>query len=126
MAKNKHVSGFTLIEVMIAMAIFSLVGVALMSTANTNLSNTTLLEENMMATWVASNQLVELKLQNEWPPKNNKKGDVELAKREWYWKQVVKKTTDDNLKAIIVEIRNDVKDEKPITSLMTYVSKAKQ
>ena len=123
-AKSSLQHGFTLIEVMLAMAIFSIAGVALLSTANTNFTNMSLLEEKMLASWVASNQLVEVKLDSQWPPKNNKKGSEELSKHEWFWTQKVIKTTDDNMRAVHISVRKNEKDEKAITSLMTYVSKA--
>ena len=106
------------------MAIFSIAGVALLSTANTNFTNMSLLEEKMLASWVASNQLVEVKLDSQWPPKNNKKGSEELSKHEWFWTKKVIKTTDDNMRAVHISVRKNEKDEKAITSLMTYVSKA--
>ena len=115
--------GFTLIEVMLSMAIFSIAGVALLATATTNFTNLSLLEERMMANWVASNQLVEAKLTAQWPPKNNNKGEVELAGQNWYWLQKVVKTTDEDMRAIYLEVRKNEKNAKPILSLMTYVSK---
>ncbi|WP_448250135.1 type II secretion system minor pseudopilin GspI [Thalassotalea agariperforans] len=115
--------GFTLIEVMLAMAIFSIAGVALLATATTNFTNLSLLEEKMLANWVASNQLVEAKLTESWPPRNNKKGEEELAGQTWFWQQKVIKTTDNDLRALSVEVRKNEKDEKAIISLLTYVSK---
>lgn len=115
--------GFTLIEVMLAMAIFSIAGVALLATATTNFTNLSLLEEKMLANWVASNQLVEAKLTESWPPKNNKKGEEELAGQTWFWQQKVIKTTDNDLRALSVEVRKNEKAEKAIVSLLTYVSK---
>lgn len=114
--------GFTLIEVMLAMAVFSIVGVALVSTANTNFTNTTILEEKMLSSWLASNQLVEASLDKKWPPKN-KKGQIEFANRTWFWQQTIKKTASDDLRAIEIAIRKNEKDEKPISSLLTYVTK---
>ena len=124
---SKHLlsnNGFTLIEVMLAMAIFSIAGVALLGTANTNFTNMSLLEEKMLASWVASNQLVEGKLARQWPPQNNKKGTQELSEHKWSWTQRVVKTADDNMRAVYIDVRKKAEDEKAITSLMTYVSKA--
>lgn len=122
LSSRKYSFGFTLIEVMIAIAIFALAGVALLSTANTNTNTTVRIEENMLASWVASNQLVAAKLEKKWPPKDKQKGEVELAGRTWYWQQVVKQTTDNSLKAIVIEVRAKENDDSPITQLMTYVS----
>ena len=89
---NKLNSGFTLIEVMLAMAVFSIAGIAILGTADTSARNLGYLESKIIASWVASNQLVETTLDTSWPPKNNRKGKVELAGQEWFWQQKVIKT----------------------------------
>ncbi len=123
---KKQVQGFTLLEVMLAMAVFAIAGVALISTAGNNLKNTSYLETKMFADWVASNQLVEATLDETWPPKNNKKGKTEMAGREWFWTQKVISTTEQNLRAIVIEVRTAESDEKELSSLMTYVSKVEK
>lgn len=121
---NQARRGFTLIEVMLAMAVFAIAGVALLGAAENNLRNTSNLEVQLFASWVASNQLVEANLDTAWPPKNNAKGKVELLGKEWFWQQKVIKTTDNNMRAIVVEVRENEKEELATTSLMSYVSKA--
>ena len=118
--------GFTLIEVMLAMAVFAIAGIALLSAASNNARNIGHLESKMFANWVASNQLVAANLVEKWPPKNNLKGDVELAGRTWFWQQKVIKTTDKDMRAIVMEVRLNEDDELAVTSLTTYVSKAEQ
>ena len=123
---NKRVnsiSGFTLIEVMLAMAVFAIAGVALLSTAENNSRNLGYLEQKTFADWIASNQLVAASLATSWPPKNNKKGKVEMAGREWFWQQKVIKTADNNLRQVTMEIRLAEKDEKALTSFTTYLAK---
>lgn len=115
--------GFTLIEVMLAMAVFSVAGIAILGTADTNARNLGYLESKIIASWVASNQLVEANLDNSWPPKNNRKGKVEVAGQEWFWQQKVIKTTDKDMRAIVMEVRLEEKEESALTTLMTYVSK---
>lgn len=115
--------GFTLIEVMLAMAVFSIAGIALLGAASNNARNMGHLENKMFANWVASNQLVTASLVDTWPPKNNAKGEVALAGRAWFWQQKVKKTTNDDMRAIVMEVRLKQDDELAITSLTTYVSK---
>ena len=116
--------GFTLLEVLLAMAVFAIAGVALLGAAGNNFNNLGHLEEKMVANWVASNQLVSSHLDKSWPPKDKKKGQVEMAERQWYWQQKVIKTTDKDMRAIIIEVRRAEDDKQLVTSLMTYVSKA--
>lgn len=121
--KSQKSLGFTLIEVMLALAVFSIAGIALLSTANNNARNIGYLESKMFANWVASNQLVAASLEAKWPPKNNLKGEVELAGRAWFWQQKVIKTTDNDMRAIVMEVRLHEDDELAISSLTTYISK---
>lgn len=115
--------GFTLIEVMVAMAVFAIAGVALISSTSTHFTNLSLLETRMIANWVASNQLVEASLDESWPLKNNKKGKVELAGREWFWQQTIAKTNDKNMSQVSIEVRLEQADESSLTSISTYVVK---
>ena len=121
--QSKKTLGFTLIEVMLAMAVFSIAGVALLSAATNNARNISYLEDKMFANWVASNQLVATHLVETWPPKNNLKGEVELGGRAWFWQQKVVKTTDKNMRQIVMEIRLKESDELAIGSITTYVSR---
>jgi len=114
---------FTLIEVLLALSIFSMAGIALLSTADSHFNNLSILENKMYADWIAADQLVSVNLEQTWPPKNNKKGTTTLAGREWHWLQKVIKTTDNDMRAVVIEIRMEEKDKLALTSLMTYVSK---
>jgi len=118
-------SGFTLIEVMLAMAVFAIAGVALLGVADNNYRHISHLEEQMFANWVASNQLVEVSLDKTWPPKNNRKGKVEMAGRTWYWQQKVVKTANKELRELTMEIRLKEDDELVSASLMTYLAQDK-
>lgn len=125
MSRIRQFLGFTLIEVLLALSVFSLAGIALLNTADTHFTNLNHLEDQMVANWVASNQLVEVQLTKTWPPKNNLTGKVEMAGREWFWQQKVINTENANMRAITIEVKADEKDELALTSLMTYVSKGR-
>jgi general secretion pathway protein I len=115
--------GFTLIEVMLAMAIFAIAGVALLGSAQNNFTTMANLEQKTVAQWVASNQLVAASIDKTWPPKDKRKGSVEMAGATWYWLQKVVRTTDPNMRQITMEIRLNEQQEQPISSLVTFVSK---
>lgn len=119
----KVMKGFTLLEVMLSMAVFSIAGLALLSTANTNITNLNSLEEKIVASWIASNQLVEVNLINKWPPDKEAKGSVELAGQQWYWQQKVLETADDDLRQLTIEVRIEEKSEQETSSLVTFVTK---
>lgn len=121
---KKSEAGFTLLEVMLAMAIFAIAGVALINAATNNFGHMGNIEEKMFANMVATNQMVELSIDQTWPPKDKKKGDVEMAGRQWFWLQRVVKTADEKMRSVIIEVRSAKDQEKPVVELMTYVAKS--
>ena len=118
-------NGFTLLEVMLAMAVFAIAGVALLGIADNNYRHISHLEEQMFANWVASNQLVEASLDKSWPPKNNRKGKVEMAGRTWHWQQKVVKTANKEMREVTMEVRLDEDEELVSASLVTYLAQDK-
>jgi len=110
---------------MLAMAVFAVAGVALLGVADNNYRHISHLEEQMFANWVASNQLVEASLDKSWPPRNNRKGKVEMAGRTWYWQQKVVKTANKEMRAVTMEVRLDEDEELMTTSLTTYLAQDK-
>jgi general secretion pathway protein I len=76
--------GFTLIEVMVALAIFVALAIALNSVMSANLSGTVRMEEKTLATWVASNKLVELQAYQRWPGVGRQDDESEFAGRRWF------------------------------------------
>ena len=120
--KVHYLKGFTLIEVMLAMAVFAIAGVALIGVADNNARSVAYLETKMFANWVASNQLVDAHLHTKWPPKNRLQGEVEVAGRTWFWLQKVIKTGNKDMRSVVIEVRLDADEEFPISSLATYVA----
>lgn len=83
MTSPKSNSGFTLIEVMIALAIFA-VAVASLSTAmQGNIRNADYLKEKTIANWIANNTLVEIQAAGTFPPLQDRKDKIEYAGEEW-------------------------------------------
>ncbi|REL31585.1 type II secretion system minor pseudopilin GspI [Thalassotalea euphylliae] len=116
--------GFTLIEVMLAMAVFAIAGVALLGAAQSNFDNLSRLEQKTVANWVAANQLTAASLDTQtWPPRNNRKGQVEMAGATWYWQQKVVRTQDANLRQVTIEVRQQASDEQPLSELTTFLAR---
>ncbi|MFC3122635.1 type II secretion system minor pseudopilin GspI [Agaribacter flavus] len=126
-SKQKH-QGFTLLEVMVAVAIFALAGGAIVKAASEHLSSVSLLKNMTVATWVANNQMTEAVLlsKQQWPVKNNLSGESVMSGRTWYWRQTVNKTPTEGLSQVTVAVFEDSERKRQITSVSTFVVKESQ
>lgn len=115
--------GFTLLEVMVALAIFALTGTAIIKAVGENLNAVGQLESITFANWVANNQLTRVQLEQKWPIRNNLQGSVEMGNREWFWVQTVTATNEKNLKQVTVTVGLDPNYEGSITSVSAYFAK---
>lgn len=113
----------TLLEVMVALLIFSLTGTAIMKAASEHLNSVSDIEEITLATWVVNNRLNQLHIDTTWPVKKDQKGTQEMAGRKWYWQQIVEKTNDAEMVRVEVLVGLDKEYEGVITSASTFIAK---
>ena len=115
--------GMTLLEVMVALVVFAIAGLAVMKTASEHLSGLSHLEQKTLATWVAQNQLVQQKLEAKWPGDSWVEGEEEMASQLWYWRYRGVATSDANFKALDLEVRSAPKADNPVAMMRTYISR---
>jgi len=115
--------GFTLIEVMIALAIIAVALAASISSSGTAVNNLAGMKERTIAHFVAMNELAKVEIQgNKIPSKMD--GSEEMAGREWYWKMEINNTSDETgtLKYLDISVRGNERDENSIVSLRSMVT----
>jgi general secretion pathway protein I len=81
--------GFTLVEVMVAMAVVAVALPALLFTLVQQLDGSAYLRERTLASWVAANKLSELRLvvaSGAELPRDELAGEATLAGRDWRWR----------------------------------------
>ncbi|WP_406568841.1 GspI family T2SS minor pseudopilin variant ExeI [Aeromonas caviae] len=115
--------GMTLLEVMVALAVFAIAGLAVMKTASEHLASLNYLEQKTLATWVVENQLVQQKLEGKWPGDSWVEGDEEMAGQTWYWRYRGVATADSNFRALDMEVRTAPKADSPVAMIRTYLSR---
>jgi general secretion pathway protein I len=81
--------GFTLLEVLIALAIVALAVGALLGTVSSSASNVIYLKEKTLAEWVALNRLTEVRIAQQMPDKGKRTGNAEMAGMRWQWEEEV-------------------------------------
>lgn len=87
----------TLLEVMVALVIFSTAALALMNSVSLNVRFTYGLADTLQASWVAENQLAEAQLMNNDFPEVEEEGSETQGGRSWTWRRQQVKTADRGL-----------------------------
>lgn len=113
----------TLLEVMVAMAIFAIAGITLMKTVTEQVVALATLEDKTFAGWVADNQLATVRLTEKWPNLTWNNGQEEMAGRTYYWRWHGVETADPSFRAVDVEVRDTEKAPNPRATLRSYVAK---
>ena len=88
-APRARAHGFTLIEVLVALAIVTVGMAALLGTLNSAAGTTGYLQEKTLAEWIALNQVARVRLQTQPPSKGDSDGEIDYAGRKWKWSQKV-------------------------------------
>jgi general secretion pathway protein I len=89
MSTPRPARGFTLLEVLIALAIVAMAVSALLGTVTSSASNVLYLKEKTMAEWVALNRLTEIRIAQAMPDPGRRTGNSELGGMRWQWEEEV-------------------------------------
>jgi general secretion pathway protein I len=82
----RHNRGFTLLEVLVALAVLALALGAGIKAAGSNVENTAYLRDRTFAHWVAMNKLAEMETMHKFPsPGTTERGTMLMAEHEWHW-----------------------------------------
>jgi general secretion pathway protein I len=96
--------GFTLIEVLVALAITIVAFMAMYGSMMYVVTATTVLQEKTIATWIALDRITELRISREFPEEDESTGKIKMAGVEWVYKIKVNTTDSDNIRQAIVKV----------------------
>ena len=91
---------FTLIEVLVALAIFAVVAASVLTASARSLQIAARLEDKTLAMWIADNRLTELQLRDAPPGNGRDQGELEYGGRRWEWLSQVEGTRDPALRRV--------------------------
>ncbi|MCL9780315.1 type II secretion system minor pseudopilin GspI [Vibrio sp. S4M6] len=110
--------GMTLLEVLVALAIFATAAIAIIRMVTQHINTLSYLQEKTFASMVVDNQMALQMLK----PKSlaERSGTEKMAGHTWYWKVTPIATTDNLLKAFDVSVATS-KTSSPIVTVRSYV-----
>jgi general secretion pathway protein I len=111
--------GFTLLEVMVALAVVAIALAALVKGGSQSAVTAAHLRDKSFAHWVAMNRVAELSLQPQWPATGESRSDEEMAKRRWYALAKISATDDADVRRLEVEVRGSEEKDDAVLARVT-------
>ena len=97
--------GFTLIEVLVALAIVTVAMAAVLGTLTSSADTIAYLRDKTFANWVALNQIALVRISGQLPAPGKSDGDTDFAGRKWHWHQEVNTTQVPGMVRMDVSVR---------------------
>ncbi|MBS0578689.1 MAG: type II secretion system minor pseudopilin GspI [Proteobacteria bacterium] len=97
--------GFTLIEVLVALAIVAFGMAAVMGAINSSANTIGYLRDKTFANWVALNKIASVRISGQPPAKGNSNGEIDFGDRKWHWRMEVVATDVPGLLRMDVRVR---------------------
>ena len=134
---NKHLSispktinnsGFTLIEVMVALTIIAIALGSLIKASGNHTNSASYLKSKTLAHYVALNEITQFQIEQKWPDLGSKHGSTEMAGVEWYWSTKIKKSdigetidATGNIRTLAITVYQDEDRTRNLAHLNAYI-----
>ncbi|WP_194842644.1 type II secretion system minor pseudopilin GspI [Endozoicomonas sp. OPT23] len=122
--------GFTLIEVMVALAVFAVAAAMLMLADGNSIRQTRYMQEKVLAAQLADQHLSRIEAEKKWPD-TGLSGQAEVyANHDWYVQRVVRNSSLGDFRKIDIEVFTGNKkpedNDQAMYSLTTHIRKYKK
>jgi len=107
MTRRDGQTGFTLLEVLVALTILAIALSALVKAAGDGARVAERLEGNSLAHMIAVDEMNRLRLSGEWPQAGSSSGQFEIGPDRWRWERDVETTESPMLRRVRLRITED-------------------
>ncbi|MFV8572557.1 type II secretion system minor pseudopilin GspI [Marinobacter sp. SBS5] len=116
--------GFTLLEVLIALLVFSLIATAAAEVGSQYISSFERVRDKTLAGWIAENRINELRLQETLPGTSENSQDSEFGTYRWQVTTVVQGTAEPSMRRVEVTVAkypSEKNEPYPVHSLSAFL-----
>jgi general secretion pathway protein I len=96
--------GFTLVEVLVALAILALALTAAAASMSQMIDAANSMRDRTYASWIAQNKLAEMRLAGTIPEVSTTSGELDYGQARWEWRAVVSETGIENFMRVDVSV----------------------
>jgi len=115
--------GFTLIEVVIALAVLAISMGAVIGAITHHVNSVAYLRDRTLAHWVAMNKIAEMQLSDSFPKTSESSGSTVMADAEWRWTLTVSETPDQDVRRLDVAVGHEGEDKNPLAKMIAYLGR---
>ena len=119
-SRNKP-RGFTLFEVLVALAIVSIALLAALRAAGQGTSNVADLRTRLLAEWVAQNVIAEQQALGEWPPTGLQEGEATQGGLPFRWREEIVSTPNAAFRRINVRVTASADDARTLARMTGFL-----
>ena len=121
----KYQSGFTLLEVLVALVIIAIALGAATRAAHIATDSAFKMKQRLVATWVAQNRMAETRARHLWPSQGVNSGETQQAGMQFMWQETVSDATDPMFRKVEVKIFSIDNKDYALATLTGYASQLK-
>ena len=114
-------TGFTLVEVLVALAIVSIALLAALRAAGQGTSNVGELRSRLLAGWVAENLLAQHRARGDWLPPGIQRGTAREGGLEYAWREEVIATPNPAFRRIDVFVFAALEESRSLAHLTGFI-----
>jgi general secretion pathway protein I len=104
MKTSRNHSGFTLIEVMVALAITIIAFMAMYGSMMQVVAGLAMQQDKTLATWVALDRITEMRVKGDFPTDKESKDEIEMAGITWSYTVEIIPTQSEDLLQVVVRV----------------------
>ena len=120
-------AGFTLLEIMIALAIFAVASTALVRNAAQAVKQTGIIKERTLGYWIAENHLNQIRAvprtEDNFPGIGSDRFSITMADQEWEVIMDVEGTGNTDIRRIIVSVFTSTDPDNSVAELRGFIGK---
>lgn len=116
--------GFTLLEILVALAILAITSIALLSQTRHSVETRNALHDKTLGLWIAENRMEQLRAPGLWQGVGTSSERIELAEREWEVTVEVADTARPDMRRVTVSVNTQGGGEefdKPVMQLTSFI-----
>ena len=112
--------GFTLLEVLIALAVLAIALTALVRAAGLSSNDFGGMRDRSLGGWIAANVITDLRLGERNPSSGTREGKLQYAGRDWRWEMTVQDTPEAGIRRLDVKVFLGDERTSPTASLTGF------